>query len=129
MLLVSLALVIGVILYFQSNFHPELPAAKDESSMRSGTTFAFASTPKLLSPTPFTVQINLKDPTDVQSVTVEFVMPEMKMPENKVAPIMTKPGTYSGSATLTMSGKWLAEVSVHTKSSGILGQTVPFDVP
>ena len=128
LLLVVLAAIIGVILYFQSHIHFALPPIHDESSTKTGIDFKWESPPKLLKAAPFEVNVMTKDHVASDIVKVEFIMPSMNMPGNTVTPKLDG-GVYKGAAMLTMSGHWIATVTLYTKSSGILDETIPFDVP
>ncbi|HEY3330333.1 MAG TPA: FixH family protein [Capsulimonadaceae bacterium] len=127
-LLVALAGVIGLILYLQTGSHFTLPTVKDESTAKTGIEFSFDTPPKILKPAAFTVNVTMRDHDTTVPVKVEFVMPEMKMPTNIVTPT-GKDSVYKGSAMLTMSGKWLAIITVRSKTGPIVDQMVPFNVP
>ena len=101
---------------------------RDETSAASGMDFSFDSPPKLLKPSAFTINVHVKDHSAGDPVEVEFMMPAMAMPKN-VVKASPSSGSYKGTAMLTMSGKWLATVTVKTKTAGIIDQTFPFDVP
>jgi hypothetical protein len=97
----------------------------------SGIHFQFVSRPTLLAPAAFTVK--LPDTTGkplAERVSIEFIMPAMAMPKNVTTPIQTKPGVYSGTTTLTMSGDWIAIARIMTSSGKPVKQhRFPFNVP
>jgi len=95
---------------------------------QSAIHFHFESRPTLLAPLPFTVTVPA-DTSNKLHVVVEFIMPAMAMPKNIVAPRNMKPGVYSGTTILTMSGDWVAIASVESSGRLLAQQRFPFRVP
>ncbi|MDR3710486.1 MAG: FixH family protein [Capsulimonadaceae bacterium] len=92
--------------------------------------FSFDAPPHILWPAPFQVTlISAKGRPIDANVTVEFVMPAMPMPKNVVALKEASPGHYTGTATLTMSGAWVAVITSTIPGKSTRVRRVPFNLP
>lgn len=90
--------------------------------------FEFVSPPRLLAPAAFTVSLSGAGRRAPARVSVSFTMPDMAMPDNVIVPAQIKPGLYSGTTMLTMSGRWIATVIVIDPGKLPVRKEFPFRV-